>query len=82
MFLTLTDDFKLVCLHKTILEAALGTWHIQQGENRRMNNENFRFIAYRRYIGWIHGRLGRNRRKPARTVMRVEGYTRSISVAR
>ena len=53
MCITLTEDFKL----------ALGTWHIQQGENRRMNNENFRFIAYRQYIGWIHGRLGRNRRK-------------------
>ena len=37
MCITLTEDFKLVCLHKTILEEALGTWHIQQGENRRMN---------------------------------------------
>ena len=64
MCIILTEDFKLVCLHKTILEAALGTWHIQQGENRRMNNENFQFIAYRQYIGWINGRLGQNRRKP------------------
>ena len=53
MCITLIEDFKLVCLHKTILEATLGTWHIQQGENRRMNNENFRFIAYRQYIWWI-----------------------------
>ena len=45
MCIILTEDFKLVCLHKTILEAALGTWDIQQGKNRRMNNENFRFIA-------------------------------------
>ena len=50
MCITLTEDFKLVCLHKTVMEATLGTWHIQQGENRRMNNEDFRFIAYRQYI--------------------------------
>ena len=50
MCITLTEDFKLVFLHKTILETALGTWHIQQGENRRMNNEKVRFIAYRQYI--------------------------------
>ena len=50
MRINLTEDFKVVCRHKPILEAALGTWDIQQCENRQMNNENFQFITYRQYI--------------------------------
>ena len=61
---TQTEDFKLVCLYKTILKRALGVWHHTHGEEKNINNNNYRFIAYRQYIGWIYGRLGRNERRP------------------
>ena len=37
--ITLVDDLEVVCLHKAILEAALGNWHIDHGETRRLINK-------------------------------------------
>ena len=50
--------------NKAISETALGNWHIDHSENGRLNNKIYWFAAYRQYIGWIHGRLGQNKRKP------------------
>ena len=61
--ITQTEDFALVCLHKTVLETALGRWHHEHDERMDFNNRNYRFIAYRQYIGWIYGRLGRGERR-------------------
>ena len=60
----LTNDFPLVCLHTTILETSLGIWHHTHGERRELNNANYRFAAYRQFIGWIYGKLGRHERRP------------------
>ena len=62
--ITVTEDFPLVCLHKTILEKSLGISHHTHDERREHKNTNYRFAAYRQYIGWIYGRPGRNERRP------------------
>ena len=68
--ITLVDDFKVVCLHKVILETALGNWHIDHGEKRQLNNKNYRFAAYRQYIGYTG------------TVMRVECNLQKLSITK
>lgn len=62
--ITESDGFREVCLLKNVLEAALGAWHIFKGEKSDLSNKSYRFIAYKQYIYWIHGRLGRNIRIP------------------
>ena len=62
--ITETEDFKLVCLHKTVLKTALGVWHHNHGDKQALTNKNFRFIAYRQYIGLMYGRLGSGNRIP------------------
>ena len=58
-----TDGFHDVCMNKNILEA-LGAWHHFSGEQSVLCNKSFRFIAYKQYIWWIYGKLGKDIRKP------------------
>ena len=60
---TETLPFGLVCLEKDVLETALSNWNHLVGDHRNMCTKSYRFIAYRQYISWIYGRLGRNVRK-------------------
>ena len=71
--ISLTDGFRDVCLNKNVLEAALGSWHIITDENLDISNKSYRFIAYRQYISWIFGWLGKDVRKviPACAVNKI-----------
>ena len=58
-----TDAFEDVCLNRNVLEAALGTWKEFTDEEMDTSNKSFRLIAYRQYISWIFGWLGKDVRK-------------------
>ena len=61
--ITLTDGFRDVCLNKNVLEAALGSWREMTEEPIEISNKSYRFIAYRQYISWVFGWLGKDVRK-------------------
>ena len=58
-----TDGFRDVCLNRNVLEAALGSWSQMTDEPVEKSNKSYRFIAYRQYISWIFGWLGKDVRK-------------------
>lgn len=58
-----TRGFSLVCLEKDVLETSLGAWERLVGDRRNVCNKSYRFIAYKQYIWWIYGRLGKDVRK-------------------
>ena len=62
--ITETDAIQNVCLNRFVLQAAIGNWNDLTHDNRNLGNENDRFIAYRQYISWSYGYLGRRKRKP------------------
>ena len=62
--ITETDAFLNVCLNRFVLQAAIGNWNDLTHDNRNLGNKNYRFIAYRQYISWSYGYLGRRKRKP------------------
>ena len=55
-----SDGFREVCLLPNVLKAALGAWHVF----RVKILTSYRFIAYKQYICWISGRLGKDIRRP------------------
>ena len=57
-----TRGFSFVCLEKDVLETSLGAWERLVGDRRNVCNR-YRFIAYKQYIWWIYGRLGKDVRK-------------------
>lgn len=59
-----TDAFASVCLNRFVLQAAIGTWNDNNHENRNLEDRNYRFIAYKQYISWSYGYLGKRKRKP------------------
>ena len=59
---TETRGFTLVCLEKEVLETALGAWHKLVGEKKNLCNRSYRFMAYKQYIWWIYGKLGKDNR--------------------
>ena len=61
--ISLTDAFHDVCLNKNVLEAALGTWREFTDEELGISNKSYRFIAYRQFISWIFGWIGKDARK-------------------
>lgn len=61
--ITKTEGFQVVCLNKNVLDAAFGTWYHETDENLERVNRSFRFIAYRQYISWVFGYLGKDVRK-------------------
>ena len=62
--ITETDAFQNVCLNRFVLQAAIGNWNDLTHDNRNFGNKNYRFIAYRQYISWSYGYLGRRKRNP------------------
>ena len=58
-----TVAFRDVCLNINVLEAAIGTWRTFTDEPLQISNRSYRFIAYRQYISWIFGWLGKDIRK-------------------
>lgn len=62
--ITGTATFHSICLDKDVLEVALEGWNDLQGDSRTYDNKNYRFIAYRQFILWCHGRVGRKNRIP------------------
>ena len=62
--ITVTSSFASICLNKDVLEFALEGWNDMNRDNKDYGNENYRFIAYRQFIWWYHGHLGRSNRTP------------------
>ncbi len=58
-----TEAFRDVCLNINVLEAAIGAWRTFTDDPMEINNRSYRFIAYRQYISWIFGWLGKDVRK-------------------
>ena len=61
--ITTTTAFQDVCLNTNVLEAALGTWHHLTDQQLQISNKSYRFVAYRQFISWIYGWLGKDVRK-------------------
>ena len=61
---TLEPMFNEGCLSEFALEIGQISYANSRAQAPRFNNENLRFIAYRNYIAWIHGLLGKGNRKP------------------
>ena len=62
--IVLTAAFQEVCLGTNVLEvSALGTWRHFTEEQLEISNKSDRFIAYRQFISWIYGWLGKDVRK-------------------
>ena len=61
---TATDAFKSECWNKHVLTTALATWDDFYHDNKDLKNKNFRFIAYKQYLSWSYGYLGKKNRKP------------------
>ena len=59
----LTVAFQEVCLSRNVLEAALGTWRHLTEQPLEISNKSYRFIAYRQFISWVYGWLGKDVRK-------------------
>lgn len=58
-----TSAFRDVCLNVNVLEAALGTWRTFTDNALNISNKSYRFIAYRQYISWVYGWLGKDVRR-------------------
>ena len=55
----------MFCLERVVLETNLTMVFRYTGETFEFENTNYRFSAYKQYISWIYGRLG----KPIRQVI-------------
>ena len=59
-----TATFHSICLNEDVLQVALSGWNDLREDDKQYENNNFRFIAYRQYILWCHGHMGRRNRTP------------------
>ena len=59
-----SEAFESVCLNKYVLQAAIGAWKEYNYDKKGLDVKNYRFLAYRQYIAWSHGYLGKKRRRP------------------
>ena len=53
----------MVCLEKSVLGTNLMTISIYTGNNFTHDNIKYRFSAYKKYISWIYGYLGKHARR-------------------
>lgn len=60
------DDFQSVCLTKAVLETSWAFLQHSKGNNtaRDLQNRQYRFIAYKMFTLWAHGKLGKKNRTP------------------
>ena len=68
--MTEVTAFSLICLEREVLETALSGWDRIVGENNAICNKS-RFIAYKQYILWIHGKLGNDVRIPTCVLYKI-----------
>ena len=60
---TLSTEFKTVCLSEPALRTVLECIHDLRGDYHEKTNKNYRFAAYKQFIWWVYGKLGRGVRK-------------------
>ncbi|XP_078366725.1 P2X purinoceptor 7-like [Oculina patagonica] len=65
----------MVCLNRAVLGTAIIGFHYcnRSPVPSPMQNRNYRYAAYRQYVWWVYGKLGRKRRKviPACVVLAI-----------
>ena len=59
-----TPGFTLVCLEKDVLETSLGAWENWLVKKGRSVTRRIVSMAYKQYIWWIYGKVGRDVRIP------------------
>ena len=52
-----------MCLSEPVLRTVLECIHDLRGDYHEKKNNNFRFAAYKQFIWWVYGKLGRGVRK-------------------
>ena len=63
--IVLYEVFHLICLHPIVLRVAVRNNCDWRADPVTYNHSNFRKAAYRQYILWVYGRLGRGNRRVA-----------------
>ena len=61
--ITMSDVFQTVCLDKYVFKIALATWNDFHHDIEHLEKKHFRFIAYKQYIPWTCGYLGKKKRR-------------------
>ena len=61
--ITTYDIFNIICLHPVNLRVALENSADYRADEVDCSNRNLRKTAYRQFILWAHGRLGRHNRR-------------------
>jgi hypothetical protein len=53
----------MVCLQELILKVTLAAIHNLRGDKHKICNSSYRLAAYKQYVWWIYGWLGKGQRK-------------------
>jgi len=63
--ITFTDEFKTICLNKTVLKNVLVGMHETRGDHieKETSNRSYRYAAYKQFVWWVFQRLGKGNRR-------------------
>ena len=61
--ITKSDDFAKLCFEQVILKTTLAAIHHLRGDKHKLCNRAYRFAAYKLYVWWVYGYLGKGQRK-------------------
>ena len=63
--ITLVEEFKVLCLTKTVLENVLVGLHETKGDplEKIITNHSLRYAAYKQFIWWVYQKLGKGNRR-------------------